>query len=78
MIKVASRRMWGEAATSEIESENTENIAELLRLYAVRVLHNAWESHTLVKVYTGNKRGLSISEAQERRVRERKRQKVPM
>lgn len=72
MIKVASRRMWGEGATAGIKSDSSP---ESLRLDAVRILHNAWETGALGDTLTTavNKRRLPI---QEGGMGERKRQKV--
>lgn len=72
MVKVARRRMLGEAASSEIEPEHS---SESLRLDMVRILHNAWRADTLVvdPATTSKKRESSI---QEGGMGERKRQKV--
>lgn len=61
MIKVASRRMWGDAAIPESKSDNNP---ESLRLNALRILSNAWDTGALgeAPVTTANKRRLSTQE----------------
>ncbi|KAL6887142.1 hypothetical protein HDV57DRAFT_488125 [Trichoderma longibrachiatum] len=71
VIKTASRRMWGETAISSVENEDS---AESLRLDAVRLLYNAWETGKLVKADgSAKKRGRAIGVGG---IRGTKRQKV--